>query len=102
MVRTILQKCPCGYEYSARIERRKQVNFDKGRKICFRTGVVSEKHENVVDKDNDVIIRKTLKGDESFKKISFTREPYDNEKFIVCPKCGTVLMSSKATEITEE
>lgn len=105
MLKTITQKCPCGYL------------FEEKRQIEIRTipasGIITCNpgrgpviHDKPTQKEV-VVKRETLNGDEEFKKIFVLTDYYHRSqegkkmKLLVCPKCGTVLLPTIAMDVNE-
>ena len=97
MKTTVTQECHCGYVYEEETKiDKKDIREDKS--VCFRTGVVGLKDNKPVE---ETIVRRVKRGDEPFEPliINSARKDYS---MIVCPKCGSVLLSSRVTKIEEE
>ena len=102
IIRTITQKCPCGYVFKERqttekqlIRREKTFSFvgtDPGYKIVKENKTTSE----IID-GNQKFIEASL-----LSSIDTISQDCSYSKFIICPKCGTLLCKEIATTITEE
>ena len=106
MLRTVTQKCPCGYLFKeiSKIEKR-TISGDIG----FSCGTVkrNNSHSNSHKKE-PIVERKIINGDEEFKKISILTgyDPISDfghtTNFLICPKCGAVLMPQIAMNVEEK
>lgn len=105
MLRTVTQKCPCGYLY-------KEISKIKNRTISsdigFGYGTVkrNNSHSNSRKKES-IVERKIINGDKEFKKFSVLTgyDPISGDSLtidlLLCPKCGTVLMPEIAMNVEE-
>lgn len=106
MLRTVTQKCPCGYLFkeSNKIEQR-TTSSDIG----FSCDTVKRNNSRRNShKKEPIVEHKIINGDEEFKKISFLTgydpisEHSQTTDFLICPKCGTVLLSTIAMKVEEK
>lgn len=105
MLRTITQKCPCGYLFKeiSKIENR-TISGDIG--FSYGTVKRNNSHSNSRKKES-IVERKIINGDEKFKKFSVLTgyDPISGDHqtidLLLCPKCGTVLMSTIVMNVEE-
>lgn len=105
MLRTITQKCPCGYLF----EEKRQIEIrtiPASRMITCKPGRGPVIHDKPTQKE-EIVKREILNGDEEFKKIFVLTDYYHRSlegkkmKLLVCPKCGTVLLPTIAMDVKE-
>lgn len=105
MLRTVTQKCPCGYLFkeSNKIEQR-TTSSDIG----FSCDTVKRNNSRRNShKKEPIVEHKIINGDEEFKKISVLTgyDPISGDHqtidLLLCPKCGTVLMPEIAMNVEE-
>ena len=105
MLRTITQKCPCGYLF----EEKRQIEIQTipaSNIITCKPGRVPVIHDKPTQKE-EIVKREILNGNEEFKKIFVLTDYYHRSqegkkiKLLICPKCGTVLLPSIAMDVKE-
>lgn len=111
MLRTVTQKCPCGYIFkeTSRIEKKKveerNCSLGFGSINC---DTVEQKNQKKTCLKETVVEQKIINGDEKFKNfpIITTYDPISDfghtTNFLICPKCGAVLMPQIAMNVEEK
>ena len=111
MLRTVTQKCPCGYIFkeTSKIEKKKveerNCSLGFGSINC---DTVEQKNQKKTCLKEPIVERKIINGDEEFKKISILTgyDPISDfghtTNFLICPKCGAVLMPQIAMNVEEK
>ena len=111
-VRTIIQRCPCGYRY---IERRyiKKVTIPH-KALLVKDPILGGYCNIAFPRREEIVKRKVLRGDVKFKVLPvLTGSHYyidamlglkESINLLVCPKCGAVLLPEIAMKVktTEE
>ena len=98
MLKTITKKCPCGYTYQEQLELDLLTIPTTG--LVTRIPGRSPKIHNMPIQKEEVVKRSVLVGNDDFQAVLLDEEKgFD---FIVCPKCGTLLLSQIAIKIESE
>ena len=104
MLRTITQKCPCGYVFV------EQQHLEVQAVSATRRYSHRPVRNPIPSTENKLVKFDYLEGDEEFTEIFVNgalvphSTQYPEMKLLVCPQCGTVLAPSVAmkVEVTEE
>lgn len=106
MLRTITQKCPCGYLFKE--EKEIETRIDRGNfTITCKAGCGPVVNFDKPTRKDHIIKRTVLRGDKEFKKLyvltdcNFVHRENKKSELLVCPKCGTVLISEIAMTVDE-
>ena len=106
MIRTITQKCLCGYVYKE--EDKVEVRMiPSSESILWTPGGANANKDEELKKEETVVSRIILEGTEKFEEISFlTNSTANSDKIsknqlLICPKCGVVLNPSVAVKVEE-
>lgn len=105
MIRTITQKCLCGYVYKE--EDKVEIRMIKPSGSILWTPEENTKKNEDSEKEETVIRRIVLEGTEKFEELNFLTnytahgDNASKSKLLICPKCGVVLNPSVAVKIEE-
>lgn len=111
MLRTVTQKCPCGYIFKETSRIKKKKVEERNCSLGFGSincNTVEQNNQKKTCLKETVIEHKIISGDEKFKKFSVLTD-YDpisdngqTTDFLICPKCGAVLIPQIAMNIEEK
>ena len=102
IIRTITKKCPCGYTFTENQTIEKRSIRKKKQLSLFNDSRYEITHEDKTIKSE------IIDGNQEFIEVSFLNgidmvsQDFKRRNFIICPKCGTLLCTEIATEITEK